>query len=292
MGISLFTGEKMNNTLRTILIASLVVVIALGLFWAGMLFASGRFGYGMMNAYGPFNMMGGYANPGFGNTPNGYGYGMMSGGGMMGGGGMTLAPCASAGVGGYGSGSIASKPISVEETKKAVAAYLARINDSDLEIEEIMVFDNGGYAIVKEKNSGVGAFELLIDPVTLAAYPEHGPNMMWNLKYGMMSGNSDYGGYGMMGGGMMGRWFSNSPSSGTVSAEMPISADQAAEYAQKYLDSTLPGVKVSDEITPFYGYYTIDLERDGKIIGMLSVNGYSGQVFPHTWHGAFIKMSE
>ncbi len=31
---------------------------------------------------------------------------------------------------------------------------------------------------------------------------------------------------------------------------------------------------VSDEITPFYGYYTIDLEKDGQIVGMLSVNGY------------------
>jgi hypothetical protein len=26
--------------------------------------------------------------------------------------------------------------------------------------------------------------------------------------------------------------------------------------------------------------------------GMLSVNGYSGQVFLHTWHGAFIEESE
>ena len=38
--------------------------------------------------------------------------------------------------------------------------------------------------------------------------------------------------------------------------------------------------------------YTIDLERDGQIVGMLSVNGYDGQVFPHTWHGTFIEMSE
>jgi len=25
---------------------------------------------------------------------------------------------------------------------------------------------------------------------------------------------------------------------------------------------------------------------------MLSVNGYDGQVFYHSWHGAFIEMSE
>ena len=56
------------------------------------------------------------------------------------------------------------------------------------------------------------------------------------------------------------------------------------------MDAHEPGVKVSDEITTFYGYYTIDLEKDGQIVGMLSVNGFSGQVFPHTWHGDFIEM--
>ena len=73
---------------------------------------------------------------------------------------------------------------------------------------------------------------------------------------------------------------------------MTVSEDQAVEYAQSYLDANNPGVTVSDEITAFYGYYTIDLEQDGAIVGMLSVNGFSGQVFPHTWHGAFIEMLE
>ena len=55
-----------------------------------------------------------------------------------------------------------------------------------------------------------------------------------------------------------------------------------------------PAVALSDveEVSPFYGYYTIDVERDGKIIGMLSVNGYTKQVFLHTWHGNFIDMRE
>ena len=49
---------------------------------------------------------------------------------------------------------------------------------------------------------------------------------------------------------------------------------------------------IIDEIAPFYGYYTIELEKDGQIVGMLSVNGYDGQVFYHTWHGVFIEMSK
>jgi hypothetical protein len=217
--------------------------------------------------YGPGGMMGG----------NGYG-GMMDGG-MMGSGMM----------GGYGS-LYGVTPLSVDEARQAVESYLSSFGNDDLAIKEIMTFDNNAYAIITEKSTGVGAFELLVDPVTQAVYPEYGPNMMWNLKYGMMSG---FGGYGMMGPGMMGgSGFSNDAQVPDVSADMPVSAEEASQVAQRYLDTYYPGVEVSDEITAFYGYYTLDIERDGKIIGMLSVNGFTRQVFPHTWHGTFIEMSE
>jgi hypothetical protein len=58
------------------------------------------------------------------------------------------------------------------------------------------------------------------------------------------------------------------------------------------MDRYSPGVKASDEITPFYWYYTIDIEKGGEIVRMLSVNGFTRQVFPHTWHGEFIEMVE
>jgi hypothetical protein len=32
--------------------------------------------------------------------------------------------------------------------------------------------------------------------------------------------------------------------------------------------------------------------KDNQPAGMLSVNGYSGQIFLHTWHGTFIEMWE
>ena len=258
----------MNNTLRTILIVSAVLVLGAGLFLGGMFFNR------MMawNNYGPGWMMGGYA------PSNGQGYGP---GGMMNRGGRGIGP------GGmmqsYGSdGQSNVEPLSVAESEKAVQDYLAYYGSEDLTIKEIMVFDNNSYAIIAEKSTGIGAFELLVDPVSKTAYPEYGPNMMWNLKYGMHSG------YGMMGGGMMGG--NRQPQD--VNGEMPVSAEEAAQYAQDYLDKYQSGVTVSDEVTPFYGYYTIDLEKDGQIVGMLSVNGYDGQVFPHTWHGAFIEMSE
>jgi hypothetical protein len=108
----------------------------------------------------------------------------MMGGGMMGnglmGGGM---------MGGYGSASLYGvKPLTIQDAQKAVESYLAGLSNDDLELGEVMVFDNQAYAIILEKSTGVGAFEVLVDPVTLAVYPELRPNMMWNLKYGMMTG--------------------------------------------------------------------------------------------------------
>jgi len=65
-----------------------------------------------------------------------------------------------------------------------------------------------------------------------------------------------------------------------VSAEMPVSADEASQVAERYLDACYPGVKVSDEVTAFYGYYTMDIERDGKIRGSIkSLDMFNSQGF-------------
>jgi len=268
----------MNNTLRISLIVSVVLVLGASMFLGGMFFNRML----AWNNYDPGSMMGRYAH----SDEQWYGpAGMMnrggggvSPGGMMGGG---YGP--SGMMEGFGYGGLSNvDPLTVEETEQVVQDYLASYGNDDLAIKEIMIFDNNAYAIIAEKSTGIGAFELLVDPVSKNAYPEYGPNMMWNLKYGMHSGN------GMMGGGMMG----GNRQTQNVTAEMPISVEEAAKYAQEYLDRYKQGITVSHEITPFYGYYTIDLEKEGQIIGMLSVNGYDGQVFPHTWHGAFIEMSE
>ncbi len=67
----------MNNTLRIILIASIVVVLSLALFFGGMLFGQYRYGYNMMNGFTPNGMMGRYSNSYDNNVPNSYGPGMM-----------------------------------------------------------------------------------------------------------------------------------------------------------------------------------------------------------------------
>ena len=143
-----------------------------------------------------------------------------------------------------------------------------------------MEFDQNFYALVQEKSTGIGAFELLVNRTTGAVVFEPGPDMMWNTKYSMM-------GRGMMGDGMMGGSFRT----GSATGPMSVTPDQATKYAQAWLDHSFAGDSAG---TPdaFYGYYTFHFEKDGKIAGMLSVNGYDGQVWFHSWHGNFVQVRD
>ncbi|MFQ5419500.1 MAG: hypothetical protein ACE5EY_03950 [Anaerolineae bacterium] len=244
--------------------------------------------------------------------------------------------------------------LSIEDAETAVTTYLATLDNTNLAVGEIMIFANHAYAQILDTETGVGALEVLVDPVTQNVYPEPGPNMMWNTEFGMMSGSFDmmdsmmnggmmggsmmdgsmmgnwdgensygpmdgsmmdnwdeekgYGpmdgsmmdnwdgstsGYGMMGGGLMGGMMSGGLMGGFAIApgvEISVTADQALQIAQQYLDGYLPDTTV-DQADTFPGYYTLHVEQDGEIIGMLSVNAYTGQVFLHHWHGDFIEMS-
>lgn len=247
-------------------------------------------------AQGPGGMMGGSGsgNGGFGpgwmmgNTQGFTGTSQFGPGGMMGnffngdggfagmmGGGMMVNP--------NNAFYTASTPLTLDEASAVLDAYLADLNDSNLTYKDIMIFDNHTYAQIVEKDSGTRVLEVLIDPTTKAVYPEMGPNMMWNQKYGMMSG---YGRYGMMGG-MMGN------STGAVPPSEPtVTPEQAVTAAQTYLDTNFAtaGLTANEHANPMSGYYTLDVNRDGQPVGMLSVNGYTGAVWPHTWHGKLLAM--
>jgi hypothetical protein len=158
---------------------------------------------------------------------------------------------------------------SIEDAQEAVEIYIEDW-DEELEIAELMEFEENYYAIVREHSTGIGAMELLVDKATGIVNPEMGPNMMWNARYGMHR-------RGMMG----------------VSRETnSIAEDRAVEIAQTWLDKNKPGVTTEEHADPFYGYYTIHTVKDGEIEGMLSVHGGTGQVWYHSWHGAFIQMIE
>jgi hypothetical protein len=149
--------------------------------------------------------------------------------------------------------------------------YLKSMRNPGLAIAEIMEFEQNFYVIYYEKSTETGAFEMLIDKSTGRIFPEYGPNMMWNSKYGH--------------GGMMGGW-SRSPS-----YAMTITHEDAISIAQEFLDIYYPGT-IAEDPHPFYGYYTLHVEKDGVIFGMLSVNGYDGEVWYHNWHGSYIQTIE
>ncbi len=257
----------MNSSLKkwitligvAVLVGTLSVTLLVGTAMAqgpGPWSPRGGFGWG----HGP-GMMGGYGGMMGRGMMGGYGHG-----GMMGNWGFTLP--------------IDGERLTQDQAAEAVEQYLATYGDSNLALGEVMEFSNGFYAQVVEEKTGIGAFELLIDPVTGAIHSEPGPNMMWNTEYGHMGG---WGGMmGMMGG------YGYRPQTG----EMTVSPDEAVQAAQLYLDRVQSGLTADDHADPFYGYYTLHTLRDGQVVGMLSVNGYTGQVWYHTWHGDFVGMTE
>jgi hypothetical protein len=164
---------------------------------------------------------------------------------------------------------------SLEDVETAAHEYVERLGTSGLEVTEVMEFERNYYAIVAEEGTGIGAMELLVDKDSGAVGPEPGPNMMWNARYGMMGRGS----------GMMGRM------GGYASGEMTLSPQDAEEVAQRWLDANLPG-RTAGEVDEFYGYYTLHFLNDGQIEGMLSVHGSSGDVWYHSWHGAFLAISK
>jgi hypothetical protein len=261
------------NAKRILLLLG-TIVLAAALFFAGTAFAqsgwgngdgecagAGPNGWGHMSGWdgeaGEFHgryggMMGEYAGP--------WGDAGAMHGGMMGGGGGLADP----------------EPLSIEDAEQGVAEFLAGLDEDGLAVGEVMIFSNHAYAQVVDA-AGAGAFEVLVDPARGNVYPEPGPNMMWNTAYGHM------------GGGMMGEYGTGSFADNGDEATVAPAAAVAA--AQSWLDEFLPGATADEHADAFPGYYTLHVLRDGEIAGMLSVNAFSGDVFPHTWHGEFVEMA-
>lgn len=156
--------------------------------------------------------------------------------------------------------------ISMDDALVKAQEYVAGKGDN-LRVAEIMEFENNFYAVVVETDTGKGAFELLVHPVSGQVIAEPGPNMMWNTKYGHMAQADPI-------------------------AVNSVTMKEAASLAQKALDRQGQEAKVSANGVDFYGYYSFDYEIGGKVAGMLSVNGETGRVWFHNWHGGFIGEKE
>lgn len=276
----------MNNILKISLIVVVTLVVAGGLFFAGSMFGSFVF----QRADGNRNIPMFKNSQGQGIQPNGQndrggqrqGQGNMPGqrGGRMG-----------PGMGGPAGNRVNLTPVTTDEAKKAAQDYITSLKIDGLEVGEVLIVNAHAYVVVKETATGNGAFELIVDPLNKQAYPLMGIAGAWNLKYGgVLQAN---GMLRRMGKGQQNPAVTATPSAAAtavpaatpadVSADMPLSQADAIKAAQTYLDTAYPGATAATTALKFYGYYSIDFSKDGKVIGKLSVNGYNGQVVGHEW---------
>ena len=149
------------KTWEIITIVSITVIVAAVLITS--VFAMGSFGFSSYGGYGGF---GGIMGGGYYNTPTTYADGTPA------------------------------TPMNITIAETIANNYLASLNNPNLGVKEIEEYSLNYYVQYYEKSTGIGAFEMIINPHTGTITPEIGPNKMWNTKYGMMSG--------MMGGGIFG----------------------------------------------------------------------------------------
>ena len=203
---------------------------------------SGQMGPGMMGnpgnnyGYGPgmmYNQSGNYSS----------GYGMM--GNMMGNMMALYYP--------------ESKPITQDEALRNMQNFARQYYGSNIGIEDFMAFSSNYYAVLKDANSSQNIAEVLVDRYSGSTYPEPGPNMIWNTRYGAGRTQAGATGYDLVG---------------------------ANKLAEEFLTGYLPGSKILESHS-MPGYYTFDFGRN-ETESMLSVNAYSGQIWVHTWHGSYI----
>jgi len=154
---------------------------------------------------------------------------------------------------------VAVSSIPAARTRAASAATAAGLHPG-----EVMWFDNGFYVELKD-GAGKSATEVIVDPRTGSVSTEPGPAMMWNTRLGMMRANG--GGAGA------------------------VDSTKARNIATSWLAANRPGTTIKS-LDAYPGYFTLDLQHNGVVSGMMSVNSSTGAAWYHTWHGAFIAMED
>ncbi len=166
---------------------------------------------------------------------------------------------------GFNPGFLATTP---PEAARAATAFLDETfwAGQGLTNDQVLSFSNHFAVVVTESDTGYGAMVLLVDRVTGVVSPEPGSNMMWNGRYDTRGG-------GMHGG------------SGTAPDAMPITSTDARGVGAQFAERFAPEAQIANVI-PFYGHYVVALTQGDRRL-MLSVDGHTGQVWYHSWHGSF-----
>lgn len=182
------------------------------------------------------------------------------------------------------------EPYELEELTQEVKECVGRY-DQNLVIDSILIFeDTEYYYLIIEENTGKGAMELLVNPYTKDIYPEYGPNMMWNLKYGRHYNGGMMKGRGVMEGSRMMRFYDDDDhvDYSNLSKDNEITGEEAYNEGVQYLVDRDKDLTLSKEYREFYGYYTFHVIKNGGPKGMLSVNGFTGDLWYHDWHGELV----
>src|SRR5665647_614378 len=123
-----------------------------------------------------------------------------------------------------------AKPITQDEALRSMESLARQYYGSNVEVEDFMAFSSNYYAVLKDANSSQDIAEVLVDRYSGSVYPESGPNMMWNTRYGAGRTQAGSAGYDLTG---------------------------AKKLAEDFLTGYLPGVRIM-ESKQIPGYYTFD----------------------------------
>jgi hypothetical protein len=154
---------------------------------------------------------------------------------------------------------VAVSSIPAARARAASAAKAAGLHPG-----EVMWFDNGFYVELKD-SAGKPVTKVIVVPRTGTVSTEPGPAMMWSTRFGMMRADRSSAGL--------------------------VNSTKASGIATSWLAANRPGTTIKS-IDAYPGYFTLDLQHNGVVSGMMSVNSSTGAAWYHTWHGAFIAMED
>jgi hypothetical protein len=176
--------------------------------------------------------------------------------------------------------------LTIEDATALATGFMNSLGNSALALDEVEDWEFNYYVVVKEASpSQYKAFQLIIDKWSGQIMPEPGPNMMWNQKYGGMMNT--------MTGGMPGHM--NRRDRKITDPAFTTTPEAATTAANQFLKQRFArSLAVAGTPDVFFGYYNFDVSdiASGSKYGMLSVNGTTGQVWYHTWHGGFVAGRE
>jgi hypothetical protein len=225
------------------------VIAAMSLLAAASLAAAPRgAGQGMMGGPGTGGLGGQFTQ----------GRGMMGGSGMMGRGSDSFP--------GWENLKKLDKALTVETAKERVVSALKDWGYADLVVDSVAEYDNGFYALVKEKASGKPALEAFVDPTYGTVSAGRGPEMGWNTKYGKSL-----------------HW--------PLPSGKTITADEAKKVAEQWLDRSRTTAKYDLKVVELPGYYSVQLLENGKLAGVMAVNAYTSQVWYRGGRGGRFTVS-